>query len=155
MGSRDRHAQVFEFSYVGRHERRYMPLRDACLDDYLPVLRDNGFGRGVVVQPSILGAGNSCMLEAVHKIPLADTPPRPATPPLSPQRAIGCATPASSADHPLLCRPTHATITVGLRLHLDECQGVRANVPHVFRTWGGRLYRPKKASPRTFGRSCP
>jgi hypothetical protein len=51
------------------------------------------------------------------------TPLRRPMPPHSPQRAIGCAPPTRSADHPLLRRRTRATMTVGLWLQLDERRG--------------------------------
>jgi 2-pyrone-4,6-dicarboxylate lactonase len=65
-GSWDCHAHVFgpaaRFPYDV--PRAYTPP-DALLDDYLAVLDTLGFERGVLLQPSIYGNDNSCLLNAL------------------------------------------------------------------------------------------
>jgi hypothetical protein len=70
-----------------------------------------------------VGVLNPCCTTRAALIRRSATPLRRPMPPHSPQRAIGCAPPTRSADHPLLRRRTRATMTVGLWLQLDERRG--------------------------------
>jgi 2-pyrone-4,6-dicarboxylate lactonase len=67
-GSWDCHARVFgpagRFPYVT--PRAYTPP-DALLSDYLAVLDILGFEHGVLLQPSIYGKDNSCLLNALSE----------------------------------------------------------------------------------------
>jgi 2-pyrone-4,6-dicarboxylate lactonase len=67
-GSWDCHAHVFgpaeQFAYVT--PRAYTPP-DASLHDYLAVLDILGFDHGVLLQPSIYGKDNSCLLNALSE----------------------------------------------------------------------------------------
>lgn len=65
----DTHAHVFRISLQLAHKRRYTPDYDARLDTYLELLKQHGFGYGVLVQPSFLGTDNSHMLEALASQP--------------------------------------------------------------------------------------
>src|SRR5690606_27385419 len=51
------------------HNPRYLPDRDATLDEYLGHLDANGISHGVLVQPSFLGTDNGYMLAALRRAP--------------------------------------------------------------------------------------
>ncbi|WP_043484320.1 amidohydrolase family protein [Arthrobacter sp. SPG23] len=65
----DTHAHIFEPGLTAVADARYVPDYDATLDQYLNVLRANGVGRGVLVQPSFLGSDNSYLLAALEAAP--------------------------------------------------------------------------------------
>ncbi|SAK93342.1 hydrolase [Caballeronia catudaia] len=65
----DTHAHVFRSSLQLAHKRRYTPNYDAQLESYLVLLKQHGFGYGVLVQPSFLGTDNSHLLEALASEP--------------------------------------------------------------------------------------
>ena len=65
----DTHAHVFRSSLQLAHNRRYTPDYDAQLESYLALLKQHGFGYGVLVQPSFLGTDNSHLLEALASEP--------------------------------------------------------------------------------------
>src|ERR1700688_4546581 len=77
-------------------------------------------------------------------------------PPLSPQRMIACATPTSSADHPLLHPRKCAILTKGLRPSLDERWGsghvmeVRYGLRHVCGACGNEASFHKITGRRAF-----
>ena len=66
-GATDCHAHVFgpqdRFPYVAN--AAYIPP-DAVTADYVGMLNNNGCGRGVLVQPSVYGTDNSCMVDALR-----------------------------------------------------------------------------------------
>jgi len=66
-GACDSHAHVFgpqdRFPYLDN--AAYIPP-DAATPDYVDMLRNNGCDRGVLVQPSVYGTDNSCMLDALR-----------------------------------------------------------------------------------------
>jgi 2-pyrone-4,6-dicarboxylate lactonase len=66
VGACDCHAHVFgpaaRYDYLAR--RRYTPP-DSPLRDYLSMLDGLGLSRGVLVQPSVYGTDNTCMLDAL------------------------------------------------------------------------------------------
>ena len=65
----DTHAHIFHRDLPTIPEARYVPDYAATLDKYLSVLSSNGMGRGVLVQPSFLGADNSYLLSALAAEP--------------------------------------------------------------------------------------
>lgn len=65
----DTHAHIFEPALGTVTDARYVPDYEATLDQYLGVLSANGVGRGVLVQPSFLGADNSYLLAALAAAP--------------------------------------------------------------------------------------
>lgn len=50
--------------------RRYTPVRDATIADYLAMLDGNGISHGVLVQVSFLGTDNSYLIEALKREPV-------------------------------------------------------------------------------------
>ncbi|MBS1217966.1 MAG: 2-pyrone-4,6-dicarboxylate hydrolase [Proteobacteria bacterium] len=66
-GATDCHAHVFgpqdRFPYVAN--AAYIPP-DAVTADYVGMLKNNGCARGVLVQPSVYGTDNSCMVDALR-----------------------------------------------------------------------------------------
>lgn len=66
-GATDCHAHVFgpqdRFPYVAN--AAYIPP-DAVTADYVGMLKNNGCDRGVLVQPSVYGTDNSCMVDALR-----------------------------------------------------------------------------------------
>jgi len=66
-GATDCHAHVFgpqdRFPYVAN--AAYIPP-DAVTADYVGMLNNNGCARGVLVQPSVYGTDNSCMVDALR-----------------------------------------------------------------------------------------
>jgi len=69
MESVDSHAHVFETNQSLAGDRRYTPVHDARVEQYLARLDANGIGRGVLVQPSFLGTDNSYMCAALRAHP--------------------------------------------------------------------------------------
>ncbi|MCW5575186.1 MAG: amidohydrolase family protein [Burkholderiales bacterium] len=71
-GACDCHAHVFgpqtRFPYLA--DAAYIPP-DAVTADYLGMLKNNGCDRGVLVQPSIYGTDNRCMIDALRSEPQA------------------------------------------------------------------------------------
>ena len=65
----DTHAHIFQRDLPTIPAARYVPDYEATLDQYLSVLSSNGVGRGVLVQPSFLGADNSYLLAALAAEP--------------------------------------------------------------------------------------
>lgn len=65
----DCHVHVFgpASRYELAPERAYTPP-DASIDDLLKLQRQLGFERVVIVQPSVYGADNSCMLDALERL---------------------------------------------------------------------------------------
>jgi predicted TIM-barrel fold metal-dependent hydrolase len=61
----DTHAHIFLTSLPMASGRRYTPVRDHSMQDYLQVLSDHDVALGVLVQPSFLGVDNSYMLQAL------------------------------------------------------------------------------------------
>ena len=51
-GPVDTHAHIFERHMPMAAERRYTPVYDAPLDQYLQMLDEHGIAKGVLVQPS-------------------------------------------------------------------------------------------------------
>ncbi|MDR5651632.1 amidohydrolase family protein [Ruixingdingia sedimenti] len=70
-GTVDTHFHVFgpAARYPYAEGRSYTP-GDASLDDYLRALAPLGVARGVLVQPSVYGTDNTCMLDALRAPPL-------------------------------------------------------------------------------------
>ena len=64
----DCHAHIFgpAEKYPYAKDRTYTPP-DASLSDYQRVLGILGFKRGVLVQPSVYGFDNSCLVDALAK----------------------------------------------------------------------------------------
>jgi len=66
-GATDCHAHVFgpqeRFAYLPG--AAYIPP-DAVTTDYVAMLKNNGCDRGVLVQPSVYGTDNSCMVDALR-----------------------------------------------------------------------------------------
>ena len=62
----DTHAHIFEARFPYAKERLYTPP-DSNLDDYKKLLRTLGCERAVLVQPSVYGADNSAMLDALNR----------------------------------------------------------------------------------------
>ncbi len=66
-GATDCHAHVFgpqqRFPYLPR--AAYIPP-DAVTTDYVAMLKNNGCDRGVLVQPSVYGTDNRCMVDALR-----------------------------------------------------------------------------------------
>ncbi len=66
-GATDCHAHVFgpqqKFPYVAH--AGYIPP-DALTPDYVAMLKNNGCDRGVLVQPSVYGTDNRCMVDALR-----------------------------------------------------------------------------------------
>lgn len=66
-GATDCHAHVFgpqdRFPYLP--QAAYIPP-DALTTDYVAMLKNNGCDRGVLVQPSVYGTDNSCMVDALR-----------------------------------------------------------------------------------------
>jgi len=69
MESVDCHAHVFETTQPLAGDRRYTPVHNARIEQYLARLDANGIGRGVLVQPSFLGTDNSYMCAALRAHP--------------------------------------------------------------------------------------
>jgi predicted TIM-barrel fold metal-dependent hydrolase len=65
----DTHAHVFRRGLKLADTRRYAPDYDVGVDDYLRELDAHAITRGVLVQPSFLGADNSFLLEALRQHP--------------------------------------------------------------------------------------
>lgn len=69
-GACDCHAHVFgpqeRFPYLAN--AAYIPP-DAVTADYLGMLKNNGCNRGVLVQPSVYGSDNSCMVDTLRSGP--------------------------------------------------------------------------------------
>ncbi len=65
----DGHAHVFRRGLALAAGRRYAPDYDAPLEAYLAMLDANGFGGGVLVQPSFLGTDNGFLLQALRAAP--------------------------------------------------------------------------------------
>jgi predicted TIM-barrel fold metal-dependent hydrolase len=63
----DCHAHVFTRGLKMAEGRRYAPVYDATIADYLAMLDGNGMSHGVLVQPSFLGTDNGYMLEALRQ----------------------------------------------------------------------------------------
>lgn len=67
VGATDCHAHVFgpqeRFPYVAN--AGYIPP-DALTADYVAMLKNNGCDRGVLVQPSVYGTDNRCMVDALR-----------------------------------------------------------------------------------------
>lgn len=68
-GKIDSHAHVFERGLKTVADPRYVPDYSATPEQYLGALAGNGFSRGVLVQPSFLGADNSFLLSALAAAP--------------------------------------------------------------------------------------
>ncbi len=62
----DTHAHIFEARFPYAKERLYTPP-DSNLDDYKKPLKTLGCERAVLVQPSVYGADNSAMLDALNR----------------------------------------------------------------------------------------
>jgi len=62
----DSHAHIFQRGLKLADVRRYAPDYDATLADYLAMLDRHGIARGVLVQPSFLGADNSYLLAGLQ-----------------------------------------------------------------------------------------
>jgi 2-pyrone-4,6-dicarboxylate lactonase len=62
----DTHAHIFEARFPYAKERLYTPP-DSNLDDYKKLLRTLGCERAVLVQPSVYGADNAAMLDALKR----------------------------------------------------------------------------------------
>jgi 2-pyrone-4,6-dicarboxylate lactonase len=60
----DTHAHIFEARFPYAKERLYTPP-DSTLDDYRTLLKTLGCERAVLVQPSVYGADNAAMLDAL------------------------------------------------------------------------------------------
>jgi predicted TIM-barrel fold metal-dependent hydrolase len=69
MESVDCHAHVFETTQPLAGDRRYTPVHNARIEQYLARLDANSIGRGVLVQPSFLGTDNSYMCAALRAHP--------------------------------------------------------------------------------------
>jgi predicted TIM-barrel fold metal-dependent hydrolase len=65
----DSHAHIFERNLPLAEKPRYLPERDATLDEYLSHLEERGIGHGVLVQPSFLGNDNRYLLRAIQRAP--------------------------------------------------------------------------------------
>ncbi|WBO58912.1 MULTISPECIES: amidohydrolase [unclassified Acidocella] len=61
----DAHAHVFHRGLKLAEGRRYAPMADATLADYLAFLDRMGMAQGVLVQPSFLGVDNSYLLDCL------------------------------------------------------------------------------------------
>ena len=72
-GATDCHAHVFgpqeRFPYLTG--AAYIPP-DAITTDYVGMLKNNGCDRGVLVQPSVYGTDNSCMVDALRGIAVVE-----------------------------------------------------------------------------------
>ena len=66
-GPVDTHAHIFERHMPMAAERRYTPVYDAPLDQYLQMLDEHGIAKGVLVQPSFLGIDNSYLVRGLQK----------------------------------------------------------------------------------------
>jgi predicted TIM-barrel fold metal-dependent hydrolase len=97
----DTHAHVFHHMLPMAADRRYTPSYDATVRDYLATLDSHGFHRGVLVQPSFLGADNDYLLEALAA---------------APERLVGVA---------VLDDPSTADLR---RLHAGGIRGIRLNL---------------------------
>jgi predicted TIM-barrel fold metal-dependent hydrolase len=66
-GATDCHAHVFgpQADYPYLAQAAYIPP-DALTADYVAMLRNNGCDRGVLVQPSVYGTDNRCMVDALR-----------------------------------------------------------------------------------------
>ena len=62
----DTHAHIFEARFPYAKERLYTPP-DSNLGDYKKLLKTLGCERAVLVQPSVYGADNSAMLDALNR----------------------------------------------------------------------------------------
>ena len=62
----DTHAHIFEARFPYAKERLYTPP-DSNLDDYKHLLKTLGCERAVLVQPSVYGADNAAMLDALKQ----------------------------------------------------------------------------------------
>ena len=62
----DTHAHIFEARFPYAKERLYTPP-DSNLDDYKHLLKTLGCQRAVLVQPSVYGADNAAMLDALKR----------------------------------------------------------------------------------------
>ena len=62
----DTHAHIFEARFPYAQERIYTPP-DSNLDDYKKLLKTLGCQRAVLVQPSVYGADNAAMLDALER----------------------------------------------------------------------------------------
>jgi 2-pyrone-4,6-dicarboxylate lactonase len=62
----DTHAHIFEARFPYAKERLYTPP-DSNLDDYKHLLKTLGCERAVLVQPSVYGADNAAMLDALKR----------------------------------------------------------------------------------------
>jgi len=69
MSMIDTHAHVFSAQSAFIANARYRPDYTACVEDYINILDDHGFGQGVLIQPSFLGTNNEEMLSAIAKFP--------------------------------------------------------------------------------------
>jgi predicted TIM-barrel fold metal-dependent hydrolase len=65
----DTHAHVFERRLPMVRERRYTPVYDAPVAEYLATLDEHDVDLGLLVQPSFLGTDNSYLLCSLHTAP--------------------------------------------------------------------------------------
>jgi predicted TIM-barrel fold metal-dependent hydrolase len=65
----DTHAHVFERRLPMVRERRYTPVYDATVAEYLAMLDEHGVDFGVLVQPSFLGTDNGYLLHGLQTAP--------------------------------------------------------------------------------------
>lgn len=62
----DTHAHVFERGLPMPSAKRYAPVHDAKLDQYLSLLDHHDMDYGVLIQPSFLGTDNDYLLQALR-----------------------------------------------------------------------------------------
>ena len=65
----DTHAHVFSHDVDFADKARYTPQYTVTVEDYIQQLDDNGFDKGVLIQPSFLGTDNRYMLAAIAAYP--------------------------------------------------------------------------------------
>jgi predicted TIM-barrel fold metal-dependent hydrolase len=66
-GGVDTHAHVWTRPLIFIPEARHRPDYDAPVESYLAHLDAHGLAKGLLIQPSFLGANNSLMLDAVRR----------------------------------------------------------------------------------------
>ena len=108
----DTHAHIFEARFPYAKERLYTPP-DSNLDDYKKLLKTLGCERAVLVQPSVYGADNAAMLDALKR----------AGPGF---RAVAVTAPDVSETE---IRSLHGTGVRGLRFNVVDVRSNKNQVP--------------------------
>src|SRR5688572_28700917 len=111
----DTHAHVIDNRFPLTRDRDYTP-KPAPLADYLAMLDRHGIARGVLVQPSVYGFDNRCLLDALDR---ADG------------RLVGVAVPAASSSRREI-QALHRRGVRGVRCNLVNSGGLE---PEVLLRW--------------------